>query len=170
MNFGCCSVQPDGWVNVDKDDYGQDVIADARCGLPFKDGAFDCIFANHSLQQVNVHDIPAVLAELYRVTAPDGVLRISVPDIVGAFHAYLEGNLDWFPNDEPHLAQRFTNYLTWYGTNTTPFTASALAKYLREAGFEASNGWYGLTKSRWNNTVELLDDREPESIFMEGLK
>jgi SAM-dependent methyltransferase len=53
------------------------VIADSA-HLPFRDGAFDTVVANHSLE--HVADLQATLAEVGRVIQADGVFYASVPD------------------------------------------------------------------------------------------
>lgn len=53
------------------------VLADAA-RLPFPDGAFDCVVANHCLE--HMPDVEAVLREIGRVVRSGGNLFVSVPD------------------------------------------------------------------------------------------
>lgn len=53
------------------------VIADSA-HLPFRDGVFDTVVANHSLE--HVANLQATLGEVGRVIQPDGVFYASVPD------------------------------------------------------------------------------------------
>ena len=71
-----------GWVNIDILPYpGVDHIMDVRHGLPFDSVAF--IFAEHFLEHLSLGDGLLFLRECRRALRPDGVLRLSTP------------NLDW---------------------------------------------------------------------------
>jgi SAM-dependent methyltransferase len=41
----------------------------------------DCVFSSHSLEHVHFHDLPACIAEWYRVIKPEGEARIIVPNL-----------------------------------------------------------------------------------------
>jgi len=45
--------------------------------LPFPDGAFDCVYANDSLE--HVHDVMRTLREIHRVLAPGALLLAAIP-------------------------------------------------------------------------------------------
>ena len=168
MNFGCGSIQPEGWINLDREDHGQQHVVDVLDGLPFEDGHFEYIVANHSLQQIPWNDLPKALAEFRRVLNPEGAFRILVPDIVSGYRAYLRGDLAWFPNGEQTVAERFCTWLTWYGTNVTPLTLEALDTLLTAAGMKA---WlFYSDKGReareiWPGIFDL-DDRGAESLTL----
>lgn len=53
------------------------VLGDAA-RLPFRDGTFSAVVANHSLEHFD--DLAAALAEIGRVIAPGGALYVAVPD------------------------------------------------------------------------------------------
>lgn len=57
---------------------GVDVLADMEQILPFKDGAFDYIFAVHCLE--HVRELVAVLNEINRILATGGCAHIMVPN------------------------------------------------------------------------------------------
>lgn len=82
VHVGCGSQPLAGWINVDRDDLpGVDRVLDVRRGLPF--AGVELIFAEHFLEHLTLGEGLAFLAECRRVLRPDGVLRISTP------------NLDW---------------------------------------------------------------------------
>jgi predicted SAM-dependent methyltransferase len=169
LNLGCGTTQPDGFVHVDREDYGTNDVCDfVADGLPYPPWSFDGIVANHSLQQVPFHDWPGVLAECERILTPGGVLRIIVPDVAGAFDAYKRGNWDWFPNGEATIGERLTAYLTWYSTNLVCCTPEFLGARLHAAGFK------GVTPQPPGRSalpeLAALDDRLGESLFYEGTK
>jgi predicted SAM-dependent methyltransferase len=82
LHLGCGQSPIPGWVNVDVQALpGVDRVLDVRKGLPFTNVA--AIFAEHFLEHLDVDEGLACLAECRRVLAPEGILRISTP------------NLDW---------------------------------------------------------------------------
>lgn len=71
-----------GWINIDNQGLpGVDQVLDVRQGLPFADVA--SIYAEHFLEHLTLDEGMAFLKECRRVLRPDGVLRLSTP------------NLDW---------------------------------------------------------------------------
>ncbi|HEX2833264.1 MAG TPA: methyltransferase domain-containing protein [Thermoanaerobaculia bacterium] len=71
-----------GWVNIDNQAYaGIDRLLDLRYGLPFENAEY--IYAEHFIEHIEYRDALALLTECRRALAPDGVIRLSTP------------NLDW---------------------------------------------------------------------------
>jgi predicted SAM-dependent methyltransferase len=71
-----------GWLNVDLQPFpGLDQVLDVRRGLPFKDA--ELLYAEHFLEHLTLNEGMAFLRECRRVLKPEGVLRLSTP------------NLDW---------------------------------------------------------------------------
>jgi predicted SAM-dependent methyltransferase len=71
-----------GWVNIDNQAYlGIDRLLDLRYGLPFAN--VDFIYAEHFIEHIEYRDAVRLMSECRRALAPDGVLRLSTP------------NLDW---------------------------------------------------------------------------
>lgn len=181
LNAGCGSPPAQGWVNVDRaptlDDEDHPcgtVRADITERIPFDDETFDYAVAHHVLEQVTYERVVPALAELRRVLVPEGVLRISVPSLLGAVRAHARGDAEWFPaivGDETSLDGRFCAYLTWYGTARTVFTPSWLAELCIRAGFEftapASHGHSPIGGRRHPDICEL-DSRQHESIYLEA--
>jgi ubiquinone/menaquinone biosynthesis C-methylase UbiE len=173
LNFGSGYQFPEDWTNLDKLPYGQEYISDILSGLTFADGYFSYIVAHHVLQMFMYQDLKTVFDELYRVTAPRGVIRISVPDIIKAFHAYEAGNAKalLIPDSvETSLDAKFSAYLTWYGTNPTAFTFPYLRELLLRAGWtKVFRAEAGKTASAYEQITEL-DQRPDESLYVEAFK
>lgn len=172
LNWGCGSIQPQGWYNVDKDPAFQQY----KPGTPFTlqstdkftTNFFDIIVAHASIQQIEWHRLVDELEELHRILKPNGVLRISLPDIDAGFRAYQKGDIDWFPNSEEDLDNRFSAWLTWYSTSKNLMTYITLGDFLIKAGFRL------VYKKNFKQTetpgAEELDTRENEFYFVEAIK
>jgi len=82
LHIGCGQQAIAGWINIDNQGLpGVDQVLDVRKGLPFADVA--SIYAEHFLEHLGLEDGLGFLAECRRVLRPDGILRLSTP------------NLDW---------------------------------------------------------------------------
>lgn len=174
LNFGCGSIQPEGWVNYDSDPQFNAVIPPtgirAAYMMPFVNEEFDIIVAHCCIQMTEWHDLPALFKELLRILKPGGVLRVSLPDIVSGFSAYIAGDIKWFPNSEEDLAERFSAWLTWYSTTKTLMTRTALAKKLTDAGFR-DTAMVGFKQAFYTHKESTeLDTRKGECYFLEAIK
>jgi SAM-dependent methyltransferase len=82
LHIGCGAQSIAGWINIDNQGLpGVDQVLDVRQGLPFADVV--SIYAEHFLEHLGLADGLEFLKECRRVLRPDGVLRLSTP------------NLDW---------------------------------------------------------------------------
>jgi len=82
LHIGAGQESLPGWINIDNQGHpGVDQVLDVRRGLPFSGVA--SIYAEHFLEHLTLDEGLAFLKECRRVLAPDGVLRLSTP------------NLDW---------------------------------------------------------------------------
>lgn len=172
LNWGCGHHVAPGWVNCDiKLAPCVDVSCDIRHGLPFSDGAFDCIVSIHALQEIPHFDLVPTLQELRRVLKPGGVLRLCLPDFEKALDAYNRGDKSYFliPDEDARtLSGKLIVQMLWYGWSRTLFTFEYIEELLQQAGFRAVNRCgYRLTAGDDPDIVEL-DNREDESIFVEA--
>ena len=82
LHIGSGTAPLEGWINIDIGAHaGVDLTLDVRRGLPFSD--VDFIFAEHFLEHLTLAEGMAFLRECRRILEPNGVLRLSTP------------NLDW---------------------------------------------------------------------------
>ncbi len=82
LHIGCGTEAIPGWVNIDNREFpGVDRVLNVKRGLPFKN--VPAIYAEHFLEHLELEDGLAFLSECRRALAPDGILRLSTP------------NLDW---------------------------------------------------------------------------
>jgi predicted SAM-dependent methyltransferase len=82
----------EGWEVLDVREAAHvDHVGNALDLSRFADGTFSEIYASHVLEHFDyVEELPRVLAEWFRVLAPGGVLRLSVPDIDILSHLLLQ--------------------------------------------------------------------------------
>jgi len=64
-------------------------IHDVRKPLPFSDGSVAAVYASHVLEHLYREEGQRLIAESFRVLAPEGVLRIVVPDLRAIVEEYL---------------------------------------------------------------------------------
>lgn len=174
LNWGCGSWTPQGWINSDiKEGPGIDISCDIREGLPLDTDSIDYAVSIHSLPEIPYPELVPILQELRRVLKPGGVLRLSLPDLDKGIQAYLRNDRDYFliPDDEMQsIGGKLIVQLLWYGWSRTLFTHDFVEEILQKAGFSSvSRCRYKETQSQHSGIVEL-DNREQESLFVEGTK
>jgi SAM-dependent methyltransferase len=173
LNWGCGNWNEPGWVNSDVKEAPGVVSCDIREGLPFETDWFDYAVSIHALPEIAYPDLVPVLLELRRVIVPGGVLRLGLPDLDRSFDAYRRGDRDFFliPDEEmSSIGGKLAAQLVWYGYARTPFVRDFIEELLHKAGFAAVHHvGYGATRSAHQEIVSL-DNREPESLFVEAVK
>lgn len=169
INFGCGPVKPSGWLNIDND---ATFNPDRLSVKTIRSNSVDYIVAHHSLQCIDPRLFDDIMKDLYRVLKPGGILRVSIPDIIAAFDAYKDRNIDWFPQmDGEEIDERFMHYLTWYGQNINPITEYGMQHALMRSGFKQVYSRYddGITHCD-DQEITSLDTRYNESRYFEGRK
>jgi hypothetical protein len=174
LNWGCGSHLAAGWINSDiKDEPGVDLVCDIRHGLPLETGSVDCAVGVHSLPELAYLELVPALTELRRVLRPGGTLRLALPDLQRGIDAFQAGEEDYFQVDPAEVRSRggrFVAHMLWYGYSRTVFTADFALELLEKAGFaEVTVCAFGETSSGDAAIVEL-DNRERETLFVEGRK
>ncbi|HEX5593775.1 MAG TPA: methyltransferase domain-containing protein [Solirubrobacterales bacterium] len=172
LNWGCGAHVAPGWINSDiKDEGGVDLVADIREGLPLESNSIDYAVSIHALPEFAYPELVPVLEELRRVLKPGGTLRLALPDLQGGIDAYLRGDEGYFKVGEDEvrsLGGRFIVQMLWYGYSRSLFTVDFALELLEKAGFtKVRECSYGATASGIPEIVEL-DNREDESLFVEG--
>jgi predicted SAM-dependent methyltransferase len=83
VNLGCGYDIRAGYLNVDADARpNPDLLADVTSLPMLSDGHFDELLANDVLEHIERTRTDAVLAELTRLLAPDGTMRLRVPTLL----------------------------------------------------------------------------------------
>jgi SAM-dependent methyltransferase len=86
LNLGCGTNKLSGWENHDAD-------IDIAKPLPWNDGTAGFIFSEHCVEHISYYDAIKFFQECYRVLAPGGTLRITMPSIE---QIYRSDDLEYF--------------------------------------------------------------------------
>jgi predicted SAM-dependent methyltransferase len=174
LNWGCGRVTPPGWIHADQvAGPGVNLVGDIRHGLPVPDAHFDYIVSIHALPEIPCTDLEDVLWELRRVLKPGGILRLGLPDMDRAIAAYQRGDTAYFliPDEVFRTpAGKMIAQLTWYGRSRSMFTYEFTQELLLKSGFRNVRRCdFRQTQSPFPEIIEL-DNREPESLFVEAAR
>jgi predicted SAM-dependent methyltransferase len=94
LHLGCGPRFIPGFVHVDLQPAPHvDVVGPVE-RLPMGDGTVALIYASHVLEHFGRGEYKAVLREWFRVLAPGGILRLSVPDFAACAALYYESGLN----------------------------------------------------------------------------
>jgi len=78
--IGCGNQKDEGWISIDKADYGHNIVRDLRRGLPFCDDSVSEIRAESVLEHIcDNDDYIFVMNECLRVLKNEGTMYILVP-------------------------------------------------------------------------------------------
>ena len=192
INIGCGLSGISGWHNLDNSPtvtlsripvlnrllktpaWPHDVRRfDVRKGLPFADGSVRYIYSSHTFEHFTATESAAVAKECFRVLAPNGILRIVVPDLELIAREYLS-------DSSPLAAQTFLARMSLShsihdvihpGSNHSQmFDGKSLVQLLRDAGFErASVSTFKTSVIPEIDQIEL-EVRRNESLYVEAQK
>ncbi len=172
VHIGCGQESIAGWINVDNRPLpGVDRVLDVRQGLPFENVA--AIYAEHFLEHLSLEDGLVFLRECRRVLAPDGVLRLSTPNLDWVYLTHYrlgpEVGKDTAVADCLQLNRAFHGWGHRFLYNRTMLAAALEACGFAQARFQRygesdQEALRGLERHRtWEDTPEL-----PHVIIAEG--
>jgi SAM-dependent methyltransferase len=150
LHIGCGKNTLDGWINIDV--FPAPLALNVLWGLPFATGSARYIFVSHLLEHLFFpRDVKPFLAELRRVLAPGGIVRIVVPDIEQCIEAYVNNDKNFFGNRRetwpwwPENPTRLEDFLAYAGAGAEPaylfeshkygYDFETLSRVLVDAGF-----------------------------------
>lgn len=79
LNLGSGKSKKDGFIGVDVDDFGQDVIADLREPWKWDDNSIDEVYSAHFVEHLTAPERIHFANELYRVLKPGATAEIITP-------------------------------------------------------------------------------------------
>jgi len=163
LHIGCGQQSLPGWINIDNQGLpGVDQVLDVRHGLPFS--AVATIYAEHFLEHLALEDGLAFLAECRRVLLPDGVLRLSTPNLDWVMLTHYRGPAA-APDDAREDCFRINRAFHGWGHQFL-YNATTLESVLAAAGFaRADRCSYGVSErpelaglerhETWEDTPDL---------------
>jgi predicted SAM-dependent methyltransferase len=90
LQIGCGPLKKEGWLNSDL--ITGEIYLDLARRLPLPDASFAYVFGEHVIEHLAEGAGRRLLAELYRVTRPGGVLRLTTPDLRKYISLYEDRN------------------------------------------------------------------------------
>ncbi len=150
LHIGAGGCNLDGWVNIDV--HPAPLALNLQWGLPFADGQAERVFLSHLLEHLFYpQEATKLLAEIRRVLAPGGVVRIVVPDIEQCIQAYVKNDKEFFASRRhtwtwwPEGQTRLEDFLAYAGAGPNPgllfeshkfgYDFETLSRALERAGF-----------------------------------
>jgi ubiquinone/menaquinone biosynthesis C-methylase UbiE len=138
-----------------------DFVADIRSMPAEWENAFDVAKSHHVLEHFGFQEIPAVLAEWYRIIKPGGKLQVTLPDLQTASEAIAAGRFDIYmrgvlygdqghpfwsqcayggydaedAEGQPRKEPRFLEHSYQHNHHKSGFTAAYLIELMEAAGF-----------------------------------
>ncbi len=130
-----------GWINIDNQDLpGVDRVLDVRMGLPFED--VSAIYAEHFLEHLGLEEGMRFLADCHGVLRPDGVLRLSTPNLDWVLLTHYRGP-QTLPDDAREDCLKLNRAFHGWGHQFL-YNRAMLAAALKAVGFGRVTFWaYG---------------------------
>jgi predicted SAM-dependent methyltransferase len=142
LHLGCGERYIEGYVHIDAIKFPHVDHVYAVDSLPFiQDNTVDVIYNCHILEHFHRCDVERVLREWKRVLKPNGILRISVPDMMGLCEHYVKHR-----NLEDVVYSIFGGADYMYNFHYNAFDYQSLSDLLRRVGFK------GIRPYDWRQT------------------
>jgi hypothetical protein len=131
LNIGCGHKPAPEYLNVDRRSLpGVDIVAEAAA-LPFEPGSLQEIYAAHLLEHFTQAQLPKLLSYWRDLLAPEGMLKVVVPDAEAMIAAYIQGHMPFHDLREVTFgAQDYDDDF-----HQTMFTPGTLSQLLALSGF-----------------------------------
>lgn len=96
------------WLN---DGSLQFIQRDLRLGFEdYPDGSVEAIYCGQMIEHLNPHtEVPAFLAECYRMLRPGGRIRLTTPDLAYLIEAFLSDSMAAFEAEQPEFYKGATS-------------------------------------------------------------
>lgn len=107
IGAGSCSLF--GWLNVDLNPTDKVAFMNAENDFPFPNNSFDYVFSEHLFEHLSYQGGKNMLYETYRVLKPDGIMRLTMPELRFLIELYL--------NKDSKLHEQ---YIEWSTSTFTP--------------------------------------------------
>lgn len=136
LHLGSGAVRLPGWKNIDLEAPEADLLLDLRQPLPFPDGSVSHVFSEHVIEHIERHEALSLLRECRRLLVPDGVVRVTTPDLAWLVDNYAGAVTDgWGDQWQPGTPARLINEGMRSWGHCFIYDRPELARLFREAGF-----------------------------------
>lgn len=113
---------------------------DVRRGLPFADDTVSVVYSSHMIEHLFRDEAVALLREVRRVLAPEGICRVVVPDLRSMVRWYVESNAGVPANGDGSRSDTLMKMLGVSSMSVPP--RSMLGVYRRFTDFERHKWMY----------------------------
>ena len=104
--------------------------------FPFESNRFKGVYTSHNLEHLKNDSVLHVIRQIHRCLVPGGVLRITVPDIIGYFAAYENNDVryyDWIRGKDTYM------YDSWLRLIVRAFAEPAVDNFSDEELYQIYN-------------------------------
>jgi predicted SAM-dependent methyltransferase len=95
LDCGCANQKKDGYMGIDIDDDGQEIVWDLRDGIPLADGCVKDINVCHFLEHLTNKESKEFISEAQRVLMVGGTLTAKQPHVRHATAFYPDHESFW---------------------------------------------------------------------------
>jgi len=150
LHLGCGEKRIEGFINIDILQHKNvDVIDDVSKLKSIENESVDLIYACHVLEHFKRNEYMEVLKRWLELLRPEGILRLSVPDLEKVAHLYVEGKYDL----TTLLGLLYGGQTYLYNFHYMGFDFKSLQTDLKTLGFKAVNRY------DWRDTTHAsMDD------------
>lgn len=172
LHVGCGQVRFPGWINADISPRAS-FILDVRFPLPFPSSYLDRIYSEHVVEHVKYPTAVRFLREAHRTLAPNGVIRIAMPDLDDLIDGYQRDwrRFDWvnWPGFAfiKTRAEMINIAFRWWG-HSHLYNREELARALTEAGF--SDFVFCEHSTSLHDDLRNLESRQDSKLIVEATK
>jgi predicted SAM-dependent methyltransferase len=170
LHLGCGPEYIEGMINVDGYVMRKvDLWHDLRNPLPFPAKSCRFVYSCHTIEHLFPYEAQALLKEIRRVLADDGMARVAVPGVEYAFDMIARGRSpETYPRPfEDPMAQAI-NYLFCDGQHKYAYNFTILESFAKQAGFghaEHYSSRYGIEPKTYGAVT--VGNEPPGSLVVE---
>jgi len=95
LNLGCASYKMEGYIGIDIEDFGHNMVWDVRKGLPFPDESVEDIYSSHFLEHLDDDSSIFLFFEVQRVLKKGCSMKNRLPHVQHATAFYAGHKTFW---------------------------------------------------------------------------
>lgn len=170
LHLGAGGSPKPGWTNVDLAGHPIELAWDVTKPLPFADGSVEAVFHEHMLEHLTLEQAYALTRDCYRVLAPNGILRVVVPDAGAYARSYADGGdgvISDYRSGRPTAMLALQEIFYLHG-HRSAWDEETLSLVVAAAGFTDSS-----SRSYGESLLDPAPDTEArsrESLYFEAVR